>query len=68
MDEQQKLREQAWAVMKHMHDNPGEPLIQAAGGWCAPSEVTYFFGTQAEFDAMPPRFLTEFDAIMGVTR
>lgn len=44
MDDQQQRREDAWAVMKQMHEDlakPKEPALYAAGGWCAPSSVTY---------------------------
>ena len=44
MDDQQQRREDAWAVMKQMHEDmskPKEPTLYAAGGWCAPSSVIY---------------------------
>lgn len=44
MDDQQKLREAAWATLKQMHEDlakPKEPVLYVAGGWCAPSTVTY---------------------------
>lgn len=48
MDDQQQRREDAWAVMKQMHEDmskPKEPVLYAAGGWCAPSSVVYRYGT-----------------------
>lgn len=44
MDDAQKLREQAWATLKQMHDDlskPKEPELVAANGWCSPSSVIY---------------------------
>lgn len=44
MDDQQKLREAAWATLKQMHEDlskPKEPELRAAGGWCAPSSALY---------------------------
>lgn len=40
MSDAQKLREQAWKVMKDLHDGPKDTLI-AASGWCAPSRALY---------------------------
>jgi len=41
MDEltpEQQLREAAWKVFKDLHDGP---VLRAAGGWCAPSTITW---------------------------
>lgn len=42
MSDEQQRREDAWAVMKQMHDDLSKPAeLRAAGGWCAPSSVIY---------------------------
>lgn len=42
MSDEQQRREDAWAVMKQMHDDLSKPAeLRAAGGWCAPSSVAY---------------------------
>lgn len=39
MDEVQQRREDAWKAMKRMHDEAnGVQFIEAAQGWCAPSD------------------------------
>lgn len=41
IDEQQR-REDAWAVMKQMHEDlTAGPRLVAAQGWCAPSSANY---------------------------
>lgn len=46
MDDQQKLREDAWAALKKMHDQANGLIFDeftkiTAGGWCAPRSVIY---------------------------
>lgn len=42
MAEVEQRREDAWAVLKKMHDQAnGIVEFTAAGGWCAPSSVIY---------------------------
>ena len=42
MAETEQRREDAWAVLKKMHDQAnGIVEFTAAGGWCAPSSVIY---------------------------
>lgn len=45
MNDEQQRREDAWAAMKQMHDDLSKPAeLRAAGGWCAPSKVTWVVG------------------------
>lgn len=42
MSDEQQRREDAWAVMKQMHDDLSKPAeLRAADGWCAPSTAIY---------------------------